>query len=557
MTPLPPETASNAVQRVALDGVRAELSALRKAFVEERRQLENARVVAENDLKNADFRTYTHISALPFEILSIIFVFCLPKEGGPPSASSAPLLLLHVCRRWRAVARTEPQLWNALELRLYSVDTGSYPFQLRRTKLLPGNRLQFFDYWTRAGRDGRRELTLRQSTTQAVGRSAYNSLLPICLMTLPLTTLRSLEADLSPQQMKHILLPNKPLPYLETLTAALHTRHLENILQTAPRLRFLRLRELSARAVVSSPTLTHLEIDQPASGATFNALSTIFVGCIVLEHLKCAVASPTSAELGQEPINVPTLRSLHLSSSPTFDSFLVLSLLTLPNLTTLATSMSGSAALRILTEFQARSSCTIQTLSLVRPCPVNSQHMLSDRVFYGDDEEWFHHAAFACVSSLDLDLTEGPALGSFPDSDAPYADIFDYMPSIQQLTLHLPALHDATTTRVNHRRLCSMLDDASLPVSLHVELTCASLAEARPWTPPHYLSETLRPSFSYTARSLTANQTAGDASVLACWPDDLANREERCPVKLHSDVIVDRYGTTTVVGDVHSDSEDG
>ncbi|KAJ7683815.1 hypothetical protein B0H14DRAFT_3907761 [Mycena olivaceomarginata] len=55
------------------------------------------------------------VLALPVEITSRIFRFCLPAHGRvAPSARSAPLLLAQICQQWRDVALSTSQLWSSL-----------------------------------------------------------------------------------------------------------------------------------------------------------------------------------------------------------------------------------------------------------------------------------------------------------------------------------------------------------------------------------------------------------------------------------------------------------
>jgi hypothetical protein len=52
------------------------------------------------------------LSRVPPEILSLIFVHCLPEtEHLLPSSKSAPMLLTRICRRWREVAIGMSSLW--------------------------------------------------------------------------------------------------------------------------------------------------------------------------------------------------------------------------------------------------------------------------------------------------------------------------------------------------------------------------------------------------------------------------------------------------------------
>ena len=58
------------------------------------------------------------IRRIPQEILSDIFVRCLPLETYiEPDAKTAPLVLMGVCREWRRVALKTPKLWCSLLIR--------------------------------------------------------------------------------------------------------------------------------------------------------------------------------------------------------------------------------------------------------------------------------------------------------------------------------------------------------------------------------------------------------------------------------------------------------
>jgi hypothetical protein len=53
---------------------------------------------------------------LPAELLSEIFLRCLPDEPEVPKAHSPPLLLGRICRYWRAVAFSTPALWAKIRI---------------------------------------------------------------------------------------------------------------------------------------------------------------------------------------------------------------------------------------------------------------------------------------------------------------------------------------------------------------------------------------------------------------------------------------------------------
>ncbi|KAJ7916544.1 hypothetical protein B0H13DRAFT_364587 [Mycena leptocephala] len=64
------------------------------------------------------------VLTLPFDIISSIFVYCLPPEDDAlPWRTEAPLLLAGICRDWRDIALATHDLWNTLHLSLrpYSI----------------------------------------------------------------------------------------------------------------------------------------------------------------------------------------------------------------------------------------------------------------------------------------------------------------------------------------------------------------------------------------------------------------------------------------------------
>ncbi|KAF8147711.1 hypothetical protein B0H34DRAFT_281198 [Crassisporium funariophilum] len=89
---------------------------------------------------------------LPFEILSKIFIHCLPENPLSvlqPNCKIAPSLLCRVCTLWRDVASKTPQLWTDFHFSL--PDTQDRRLLGPNHKRPPGLNLQFskfFDGWT-------------------------------------------------------------------------------------------------------------------------------------------------------------------------------------------------------------------------------------------------------------------------------------------------------------------------------------------------------------------------------------------------------------------------
>ncbi|KAK7001470.1 hypothetical protein R3P38DRAFT_3284316 [Favolaschia claudopus] len=59
----------------------------------------------------------SHPRRLPPELLQRIFVECLPTtHNAVMSVAAAPLLLCHICSRWRAIAFATPKMWDSLHV---------------------------------------------------------------------------------------------------------------------------------------------------------------------------------------------------------------------------------------------------------------------------------------------------------------------------------------------------------------------------------------------------------------------------------------------------------
>ncbi|KAJ7108193.1 hypothetical protein C8R44DRAFT_298004 [Mycena epipterygia] len=59
------------------------------------------------------------VTTIPVELITQIFILCLPANGRVrPSECAAPLSLAQVCRHWRVIALSIPQLWRSVDLEL-------------------------------------------------------------------------------------------------------------------------------------------------------------------------------------------------------------------------------------------------------------------------------------------------------------------------------------------------------------------------------------------------------------------------------------------------------
>ncbi|KAJ7158458.1 hypothetical protein C8R46DRAFT_1109227 [Mycena filopes] len=85
---------------------------------------EIARLVAER-LALSESLTFP-VTTLPVEITSEVFLYCVPDDPQDPSSFNPAIALGHVCRQWRDVALSLPQLWTALSVAVDGVVYGSH-----------------------------------------------------------------------------------------------------------------------------------------------------------------------------------------------------------------------------------------------------------------------------------------------------------------------------------------------------------------------------------------------------------------------------------------------
>ncbi|KAF5338708.1 hypothetical protein D9611_013346 [Ephemerocybe angulata] len=64
---------------------------------------------------------------LPDDVYQEIFPYCLPVGSYPtPNPLDAPIVLTHVCRRWRHIAHSTPRLWSRLHIKPLAKVTDEY-----------------------------------------------------------------------------------------------------------------------------------------------------------------------------------------------------------------------------------------------------------------------------------------------------------------------------------------------------------------------------------------------------------------------------------------------
>ncbi|KAG1816464.1 uncharacterized protein BJ212DRAFT_192125 [Suillus subaureus] len=106
---------SDALQSIQSDVVMHDVPALNGARYRHRQLVEEKVKIVQSNISHGGFSSA--IWRLPTEILTEIFLYCIPEDGNwTPAPYLAPMLLTTVCQRWREVAVNMPSLWRRLRL---------------------------------------------------------------------------------------------------------------------------------------------------------------------------------------------------------------------------------------------------------------------------------------------------------------------------------------------------------------------------------------------------------------------------------------------------------
>ncbi|KAK7038553.1 hypothetical protein R3P38DRAFT_2770786 [Favolaschia claudopus] len=278
------------------------------------------------------------VSKLPFEVTSSIFIECLPDdEHVTPTASTAPLLLTHVCRQWRYIALSTGALWCSLR-----IDPSTVAPNL-------------LDMWFSRAKERPLSLTLNGAYWSQLDYVSANQARFQCLNIQLAPTLGGLYSDMDDTLSM--------IPHFVSYRAT--EDEIWDCLQNGPPLREFRILSdgfIRVSLDYHSPksTLTHLEISAHISTAMFLKILRTFSA---LSHIQCSPLVPPSMFTVNESDDIaqifPNLLSVGL---PSGGDGAALRLLTLPNLTTLKL---GPYCIPLdLVNFLIRSACNITHLCL-------------------------------------------------------------------------------------------------------------------------------------------------------------------------------------------------
>ncbi|KAG8213789.1 hypothetical protein J3R82DRAFT_10501 [Butyriboletus roseoflavus] len=199
--------------------------------------------------------------AVPDQVLQEIFQHCLPDDPyAVPDTHSAPLVLTHVCRRWRAVVQSTSELWSSIALH----DRGVWNYELE---------VQMVKRWLDRSRlrPIRMSITCPPHTDFGPDRNAsYSDVFQLAIAHS--AQLRDLCLNVNRTYLHH-LMDRASLPALQSIIISLHSIHrVDESLESntpaflsAPNLRCITLKgdgtsiNLLPRTIFSQ--ITHLSFD--------------------------------------------------------------------------------------------------------------------------------------------------------------------------------------------------------------------------------------------------------------------------------------------------------
>ncbi|KAJ7656792.1 hypothetical protein DFH06DRAFT_1328337 [Mycena polygramma] len=279
------------------------------------------------------------VLSLPPEIITQIFIECLPPHGRVrPSPIAPPLSLAQTCGVWREIALDTRELWRSVDV---AFTKDFYP---NVKKHVPNNgALPTMEMWFSRAKGQPLSLTVR---------SMHNEL-PMPIITLIASVaaqIQTLELTGSSRDFDILVQHEVAFPRLQRLAAVSRLEHHSlSLLQRAPLLVDLRLKAAPPSLSLLSPSLTILNIRQRME---FSTLLDIFQQCPCLSDLTVRVYSPNHWEYPL-PLILPHLRSLVINGTG-------LDFLTLPALRHLDLSYNST-----LCAFIERSRCILEHLAIV------------------------------------------------------------------------------------------------------------------------------------------------------------------------------------------------
>lgn len=258
-----------------------------------------------------DMETERHLGVpihkLPSELIAAIFLLCIPRSPSAetPNPAHAPLLLCHVCKVWRTIARGLPFLWRQLTLRAGYAE-------------VPRGEADLVDIWCRNATpfpiEFKLNLALHSPHTTWDKIVVQDSLSPI----LAPSAHRFISLDLTISTF--VKFPFKlEFSLLERLSLIIQDDYpSEKLLPittfaASPKLRSLKLSVsadiLSSKLVLPFSQITSLNLDE-TEAIPPNTLHSVLAVSSSLEHLNATIRNPDTAQTPPPPTHTITLDRL-------------------------------------------------------------------------------------------------------------------------------------------------------------------------------------------------------------------------------------------------------
>ncbi|KAJ7729790.1 hypothetical protein B0H16DRAFT_1893796 [Mycena metata] len=301
------------------------------------------------------------VLTLPPEIVSLIFVQCLPVHGRVrPSPGAAPLLLAQICSDWREIALTTCQLWSSVYISSGVLHSGKSSERALCLLQLWVSRAKEHTLSLGVDKDPKDGLSSLLTAANAFSSTSFQKQVSPALLSF-ISSLSAqiwrLEVYLSPTQFSTIQSPHRPFPLLRCLTRPCAPEaRLRALLEDTPSLRELHLLSPGSTLHLSSDVLTSLQVEPTV---TIQDFFNFFANFPALVRLKCTLEDLRPAQMPNKPVIHQHLSSLNLGGP---ESTGVLSGLVLPQLRSL--EVADFLWPDGILNFVSHSACVLHTLSV-------------------------------------------------------------------------------------------------------------------------------------------------------------------------------------------------
>ncbi|KAK7046250.1 F-box domain-containing protein, partial [Favolaschia claudopus] len=320
---------------------------------------------------------------LPFELISKIFTFCIPRYGRiRPDPQCAPLLLLQICRRWRTIALATPWLWNSIFLEC-SRGSGSTALPiLFGDESAPSIHpiASLVDLWFSRCDGFPLSITL---LSQEIGVELPDGLKGV--IQSKCSQWNRLELSLERKSLVDLLCVEGPFPLLQSLAIGnsngepLSFEMQRDVYLKSPALKILRMRNSYIdplfRSVMAGGSKPHtVELSRITVDVTH--VTDLFTLLPELRHLTLHIHHPAGVLSGIRTLSLPFLETLVVEGTVDF-----LAYVSAPALVDLGVTVWNDREANIVVSFVSHSGCALNGLSLRNATISHSTWTILLRVF--------------------------------------------------------------------------------------------------------------------------------------------------------------------------------